>query len=143
MMGKSPRYTIVIVGCGRLGGRLANQLSADGHRVTVVDTQERAFDKLTNEFSGYRILGDAIEMHILRQAETGQADYLFTTTHSDNTNLMVAQVAKTQFHVPHVLARVFDPAREAIYADFGIATVSPTNLSALAFLSAMQQDEDK
>jgi trk system potassium uptake protein TrkA len=142
-MSKSPRYNIVIVGCGRLGGRLANQLSAEGHRVTVIDTEERAFEKLTNEFSGYKILGDAVELHTLRQAKTDQANYLFTTTHSDNTNLMVAQVAKSHFHVPHVVARVFDPAREAIYTDFGIATVSPTNLSAEVFLKGMHQEDSK
>ncbi|HUN10004.1 MAG TPA: TrkA family potassium uptake protein [Aggregatilineales bacterium] len=125
---------IVIVGCGRLGGALANQLSLSGHEVIVIDRKEKAFEKLSVEFSGYRIQGDATEMHILKEARLENADNLFAVTTSDNINLMVAQVARTLFEIPRVVARVFDPNRESIYANFGIETISPTKLSADAFL---------
>lgn len=129
---------IVIVGCGRLGGALANQLSKDGHRLVVIDRNPSAFDKLTVDFSGYKILGDAVERHILEQARIGQADYLFATTTEDNINLMVAQVAKVIFNVPTVVARVFDPGREQVYSEFGIDTVSPTRLMSNVFLELVQ-----
>jgi trk system potassium uptake protein TrkA len=129
---------IVIVGCGRLGGTLANHLSATGHRVVVIDRKETAFDKLSVEFSGFRLQGDASELHILREAHTEKADYLYATTTADNLNLMVAQVAKTVFGVERVVARVFDPGREALYRDFGIDTISPVQLAAQAFLNIMQ-----
>ncbi len=125
---------IVIVGCGRLGGALANQLSLSGNEVVVIDGKEKAFEKLSVEFSGFRIQGDATEMSILKEARLDKADCLFATTTSDNINLMVAQVARTVFEIPRVVARVFDPNREAIYASFGIETISPTKLSADAFL---------
>jgi len=125
---------IVIVGCGRLGGALANQLSLSGNEVIVIDRKEKAFEKLSAEFSGYRIQGDATEMGILKEARLDKADCLFATTTSDNINLMVAQVARTLFEIPRVVARVFDPNRESIYASFGIETISPTKLSADAFL---------
>lgn len=128
---------IVIVGCGRLGGALANQLSKSGHKVVVIDQRESAFDKLAVDFSGFRLIGDAIELHILKEAKIHQADSLFATTTSDNTNLMVAQVAKTVFNIPRVVARVFDPDREAVYGDFGIETISPTKLSTEAFLKIL------
>ena len=128
---------IVIVGCGRLGGALANRLSKSGHRVVVVDQREIAFDKLSTDFSGFKLIGDAVELHILKQAKIEQADYLFATTTSDNTNLMVAQVARTIFNVPQVVARVFDPRREEIYRDFGVETISPTKLSTEAFLRVL------
>lgn len=125
---------IVIVGCGRLGGALANQLSLSGNEVVVIDRREKAFEKLSVEFSGFRIQGDATEMSILKEARLDKADCLFATTTSDNINLMVAQVARTLFEIPRVVARVFDPNRESIYASFGIETISPTKLSADAFL---------
>jgi trk system potassium uptake protein TrkA len=129
---------IVIVGCGRLGGALANQLNAYGHAVVIVDRRETAFDKLAVDFSGFKIIGDAIELHVLQEAKTSKADYLFATTTEDSTNLMVAQVARVIFNVPRVVARVFDPLREEVYRDFGIETISPTKLSAQAFLQIVE-----
>lgn len=128
---------IVIVGCGRLGGALANRLSKSGHRIVVIDQKEVAFDKLANDFSGFKLIGDAVELHILHEARVDQADFLFATTTSDNTNLMVAQVARAVFKVPRVVARVFDPPREEIYRGFGIETISPTILSTEAFLKVL------
>lgn len=128
---------IIIVGCGRLGGALANQLSRDGHQIVVIDRREGAFDKLSSDFSGFRILGDASEIDVLRQAHIERATHLFAVTTQDNLNLMVAQIALTLFNVPKVVARVFDPLREQIYSEFGIETVSPVKLSAEAFLKAV------
>lgn len=130
-----PHYKhIVIVGCGRLGGALANHLSSAGHNVVVIDRRDGAFDKLGPDFSGFRLIGDAVEPHTLKEAGIQKADCLFATTTGDNTNLMVAQVAKEVFNVKRVVARVFDPARELLYKEFGIETISPVKLSADAFL---------
>lgn len=128
---------IVIVGCGRLGGLLANRLSSDGHSVVVIDRKETAFDKLSATFSGFKMIGDAVEHDMLKKARIEQADYVFAVTLEDNTNLMIAQVAKVIFNVPNVIARVFDPAREMIYKEFGIETISPTQLTAEMFLKAV------
>lgn len=128
---------IVIIGCGRLGGMLARQLSTAGHSVIVIDRKESAFDKLSSEFSGYKIVADAVEFHTLQDARIGDADCLFATTTEDNINLMIAQIARKKFDVPRVVARVFDPARESMYRDFGIETISPTKLSADAFLKVV------
>ncbi|MDK3158186.1 TrkA family potassium uptake protein [Anaerolineae bacterium CFX9] len=129
---------IIVVGCGRLGGMLANKLSAEGHQIVVIDSREIAFDKLSIEFSGFKILGDATERNVLLEAKIHQADYLFATTTHDNTNLMVAQVVKTIYNVPRVVARVFDPFREGVYKGFGIETISPTKLAASAFLNVVE-----
>lgn len=105
--------------------------------MVVIDQREAAFDKLSNDFSGYKLIGDALELHTLKAAKIDVADTLFATTTSDNTNLMVAQVAKNVFNIPRVVARVFDPAREVIYRDFGIETISPTKLTTAAFLKVI------
>ncbi len=129
---------IVIVGCGRLGGLLANRLSSDGHSVVVIDRKETAFDKLSATFSGFKMIGDAVEHDMLKKARIQDADCLFAVTLEDNTNLMLAQVAKVIFNVPRVIARVFDPAREVIYKEFGVETISPTQLTADMFLKAVK-----
>lgn len=128
---------IVIIGCGRLGGNLANQLSTAGHSVVVVDQREAAFDKLAIDFSGFKVIGDASELAVLQEIKVQKADYLFAVTTRDSTNLMVAQMAQSIFNVPRVVARVFDPVREQIYRDFGVETISPTKLSTSAFLSVV------
>jgi len=130
---------VIVVGCGRLGSLLANRLSSLGSSVVAIDREEAAFENLSTEFSGFRVAGDAAELAVLRQARIDKAECLLAITSHDNVNLMVAQVAQTVFDVPQVIARVNDPSREAVYREFGIETICPTNLSAAAFLSALSE----
>ncbi len=146
---KSPRATtakrngmennlyIVIVGCGRVGSYLADRLSRLGNSVVAIDLHETAFDHLSPDFSGFRIVGDAARMAVLKEAKLKDADFLIATTHDDNVNLMAAQVAREIFGVPRVLARVFDPRREEVYARLGIDTICPTSVAADMFLRAV------
>jgi trk system potassium uptake protein TrkA len=133
-----PQY-VVVVGCGRTGSLLASLLSEVGSSVVVIDSNEKALELLAPEFSGFRIVGDAVEMEVLQAAKTRQADCLLATTGDDNVNLMVAQVARTVFGVPKVLARVSEPRREAVFREFGIETISPTKLTGEAFLAALRE----
>ena len=68
-------------------------------------------------------------------------DCVLAVTRKDNVNLMVAQVAKVVYKVPKVIARVYDPEREEVYSQFGIETISPTSLTAKAFLRALSSAE--
>lgn len=133
---KNNRY-IMIVGCGRLGSLLSNNLSRAGNSVVVIDRDEPTFNDLSPDFSGFRVHGDATQMGVLKEAKISKADVLIATTHDDNVNLMVAQVARRIFRVPHVLARVFDPKREEAYAQLGIDTICPTSVAAEMFLRAV------
>jgi trk system potassium uptake protein TrkA len=103
----------------------------------VIDKNDSTFEDLSSEFSGFRVLGDATQVAILREVKLKNADVFFATTHEDNVNLMVAQVAKKIFDVPHVLARVFDPRREKIFDQLGIETICPTSVAAEMFLMAV------
>jgi len=131
---------IVIVGCGRLGAHLANHLSRDGHSVVAIDTEDRAFGNLSPEYSGFKVEGDATELAVLQQAKADKADLVIATTRDDNVNLMVAQVAKAQFGVSRVLARVFEPKREAIYRRLGVETICPTSVAAELFLKSVAKE---
>lgn len=127
----------IIVGCGRVGSTLANQLSKKGHQVVVIDRYSSTFKDLSAEFSGFRLEGDATQRSVLRQAKLDKANVFIATTHKDNVNLMVAQIAKKIFSVPTVMARVFDPKRESLYRSLGIKTICPTCLAAEMFLKAL------
>ena len=129
-MGSKHAHLVVVVGCGRLGALIASRLSSRGVEVVVIDLHEGAFDTLSPEFSGFRVAGDATELAVLRKARVGEASSVIVATRDDNTNMMVAQVAKQVLGARHAVARVFDPAREAIYHGLDIETVSPTTLAA-------------
>lgn len=133
----APDLFIVIVGCGRLGSHLANHLSRLGHSVVAIDADEHAFTKLSPEYSGFRIEGDATELAVLRQAKVDKANIVIATTRDDNTNLMVAQVARAEFGVRRVLARVFEPQHEVIYRRIGVETICPTSIAADLFLKSI------
>jgi trk system potassium uptake protein TrkA len=131
---------VVVVGCGRVGAHLANRLSREGHSVVVIDADEATFNDLSPDFSGFRLDGDAAQMAVLKKAKLNKADVLIATTHDDNINLMVAQIAWKIFGVSRVLARVFDPKREEVYARLGIETVCPTSVAAEMFLRAISDE---
>ncbi|HEX5165328.1 MAG TPA: TrkA family potassium uptake protein [Thermomicrobiales bacterium] len=129
---------VVIVGCGRVGARIAATLDQAGHRVSVVDNNPAAFRRLPQDFSGKAIVGMGIDEDVLKAADIEEADAFFAVTNGDNTNIMTAQIAQTVFDIQHVVARIYDPVREDTYRRMGIHTVCPTTTIASLMLSAIQ-----
>ena len=125
---KGSGYT-VIIGCGRLGASLANAISDKDASVMIVDRDERAFRKLGTSYGGLTLTGDATDIAVLRSAEIERADTVVSVTNDDNTNIMVAQIARNVYHIPNVICRLYDPEREIVYREFGIDTICPTVLS--------------
>jgi trk system potassium uptake protein TrkA len=116
----SPNLLVVVVGCGRLGSILADTLSGQGASVVVVDQSEAAMARLSGAFSGFRILGDASEVSVLREAGVDRADFVIAATDRDNLNLFVALAAKELFGTSRVAARLFDPTREPVFDELDI-----------------------
>ena len=127
-MRKDEKYT-VIVGCGRLGASLANAISDAEGSVIMVDRDEHAFRKLDAAYGGLTLVGDATDVAVLRSAQIERADTVVSVTNDDNTNIMVAQIARNLYHIPSVVCRLYDPEREVVYREFGIDTICPTVLS--------------
>lgn len=127
----------VVVGCGRVGSHAAGLLSAGGAEVVVVDRDPGAFDALSPEFSGFRVVGDASELDVLRRAGAPNADVVFAATDRDTLNIMVTQVARERFGVETVVARVFLPEWEGTYRELGIRTISPVSHAVRAFMEAI------
>jgi trk system potassium uptake protein TrkA len=122
---------IIILGCGRLGAYLARRLDREGHAVTIIDRNGESFARLGNDFRGTMVLGTGIDQDILRRAGIEHANAFIAVTNGDNTNAMAAEIAKLVFHVPRVVARLYDPVREDTYHTLGLMeTVCPTLIGA-------------
>jgi trk system potassium uptake protein TrkA len=130
---------IIVVGCGRLGSYLANQLSGAGAGVVVVDSEERAFESLSSEFGGFKIEGDATELAVLKQARIEKADVVVGATHDDNANMMIAQIARKVFQVPQAIARVQEPRRVDLCRALGISSICPTAIAGDLVLQILAQ----
>jgi trk system potassium uptake protein TrkA len=115
---------VVIVGCGRVGSGLAQSLDEGGHSVVVIDRRAKAFARLPDGFKGKTLEGVGFDRDLLKAAGIEQADALAAVTSGDNSNILVARVARETFQVGRVVARIYDPRRAAIYERLGIPTVA-------------------
>lgn len=127
---------VFVTGCGKTGAALADKLSEQGHDVVVIDSDDNKFENLSDNFSGLTFCGVPIDEDVLTKAGIRDCDALCAASNDDNTNLMVAQLAKTVFGVKKVIVRVSDSAKEALYNSFGYNTICPTNLTVDSFVSA-------
>lgn len=134
---------IVIVGCGRVGARIATALDRQGHDVSIIDRQTAAFRRLDPDFSGRSVTGTGIDEDVLRSAGIVDADAFISVTDGDNRNLMAAQVAKVMFGVEKVAARVYDPVRAATFREMGIDTISSTIIMSDLFVETILRPVDQ
>ena len=121
---------VVIMGCGRVGAQLAGLLDADGHSVTVLDTDAYSFRRLPADFGGTALIGNGLDQEILKRAGIEQADAFVAVTQGDNRNVMASQIAKHIFNVPKVTCRIYDPLRRDLYQTLGLEAISPTTVFA-------------
>lgn len=121
---------VVIMGCGRVGARLAGLLDADGHSVTILDTDTYSFRRLPPAFKGNALVGNGLDQEVLKRAGIEEAGAFVATTQGDNRNIMAAQIAKHIFNVPKVVSRIYDPLRQELYSTLGLETISPTTIFA-------------
>lgn len=130
---------VVVVGCGRVGSAIAKGLIDDGHDVNVVDESAEAFARLGEDFPGSFVQGPALEMTVLLAAGIDRADAFVAATDGDNTNIVIAQIARERFRVPFVLVRVLDPYRARFYAERGLTTICPTQSAIEMMGSALRE----
>jgi trk system potassium uptake protein TrkA len=131
---------VLIVGAGRVGSSVAKKALAAGHEVSVLDEDPLSHERLDanqptswEDAGGRFTVGTALEMDALLEAGIEQADTFIASTNGDNTNLVIAQIARRRFGVSRVIARVLDPARAAWYAEQGLETICPTQYAISEF----------
>jgi trk system potassium uptake protein TrkA len=117
---------VVIMGCGRVGSELTLQLGKAGHDVVIIDKKPEAFDRLPPGFEARTIIGLGFDRDILEEAGIKEADAFIAVSNGDNSNIVSARVALEHYHVPNVIARIYDPQRAEIYQRLNIPTVATT-----------------
>lgn len=121
---------IIVMGCGRIGSQVSMSLNRQGHDVTVIDHDADASGRLGDKFRGRVIPGLGFDREVLVTAGIQQADAFVAASHSDNANIVAARIARNIFHVPRVVARLYDPRRAEIYQRLGLTTISSTTWGA-------------
>lgn len=132
---------VVVVGCGRVGSELANSLQASGHSVAVIDKNPSAFKRLSKDFTGQRVVGFGFDRDHLIEAGIENASALAAVSNGDNSNILTARIARENFGVERVVARIYDPRRALIYERLGIATVATVKWTTDQVLRKLTPDE--
>jgi trk system potassium uptake protein TrkA len=138
---------VLIVGCGRVGSSIARTMLEEGHEVSVLDEDpeaiallEKGTDRSWEDRGGSFTVGTALEIDALMEAGIDRADAFVASTDGDNTNLVIAQIAKKRFEIPRVVVSVLDPARADWYQQQGLLTVCPTQ-NAIEMLEAAVREQ--
>lgn len=139
---------VLIVGCGRVGSAIARSMLSQGHEVSVLDEDpeaiallERGLGRAWEDEGGQFTVGTAIEIDALEAAGISGADAFVAATDGDNTNLVIAQIAKRRYGIERVVVRVLDPLRAEWYAEQGLLTVCPTKTAIELLEAAVLADE--
>ncbi len=128
---------VVILGCGRVGSLLADDLDALGHSVAVVDQDAKSFRKLRPDFSGITVKGVGFDRQTLENAGIERAHAFTAVSSGDNTNILAARVARETYGVENVVARIYDPRRAEVYQRLGIPTVATVSWTTTQIMRAL------
>lgn len=132
----------MVMGCGRVGASLADALCRIGHEVAVVDRDPAAFNRLSLEFEGEKVLGMGFDRDVLLRAGIDRADAFAAVSSGDNSNIISARVARENFGVQRVVARIYDAKRAAVYERLGIPTVATVPWTTDRLLNTLVRDAE-
>lgn len=124
---------VMIVGAGSVGRSIALELTRSDHEVTIVDRNPKAM-RVSSVSDADWNLGDACEVPTLQRSGADEADVVVAATGDDKVNLVVALLAKSEFGVPRVIARINNPRNEWLFTDswgVDVAVSTPRIITAL------------
>lgn len=119
---------IVVIGCNKVGFKLAKKLSILNYDVTIIENNKELAKKAMKEFDGKVINGLEFDKNILESANVGQANYVIVTTDNDNTNIMVAQVLNKIFEVKNIIVCLQNSTLAKMYENSDFKVLCPTNI---------------
>jgi len=131
---------VVIMGCGRVGSTLAHSLERRGHAVSIIDSAPDAFRRLGPSFAGATVTGVGFDREVLVAAGIETAEAFAAVSSGDNSNIISARVAREQFGITNVVARIYDPGRAQVYERLGIPTVATVTWAADRVLRRLLPD---
>lgn len=131
---------VVVMGCGRVGSSLAGALERLGHDVAIVDKDPQAFRRLGSDFHGEQVVGIGFDRAVLIKAGIERAGAFAAVSSGDNSNIISARVARENFGVKRVVARIYDAKRAAVYERLGIPTVATVPWTTDRFMRMLLPD---
>jgi len=136
---------VIVVGCGRVGSEVALNLAGSDHDVIVIDRRLESFRRLGDDFKGTTMVGVGFDRDVLSEAGITPDCAVAAVTSGDNSNILIARVARETFGVQRVVPRIYAPRRASIYERLGIATVASvawTSARVLRHLMASESTPD-
>ncbi|ORV50788.1 potassium transporter TrkA [Mycolicibacter engbaekii] len=130
------------MGCGRVGASVADGLSRIGHEVAIIDRDSTAFNRLSPEFNGERVLGMGFDRDVLLRAGIEDAAAFAAVSSGDNSNIIAARLARETFGVSRVVARIYDAKRAAVYERLGIPTIATVPWTTDRMLDALTRESE-
>src|SRR5712672_3603466 len=124
---------VVVAGAGAVGRSVTRELIGNGHDVTLIERNPEHVDVDAIPAAHWR-LGDACELSLLESVKLEEFDVVIAATGDDKANVVVSLLAKTEFAVPRVVARVNDPRNEWLFDEswgVDVAVSTPRMLAAL------------
>lgn len=133
---------IIIVGCGKVGYTLVEQLSGENHDITVIDENEEKVKSITDSLDAMGIVGNGVSFQTLSEAGIATADLLIAVTGSDEQNLLCCVIAKKAGHCK-TIARVRNPIYntevEFLRKELGLAMIINPELTSAAEIARIFQ----
>lgn len=123
------RKSAIVVGCGRLGSRIAGELYLDDWDVVIIDNDRNSFRLLPSFLGGSTIHSYATDLEKLEEAGIKEAGLFLAATENDEINIASAQIAKVLYCVDKVVARVRDQELTELCNKYGIKSICPPSLS--------------
>ncbi len=130
------------MGCGRVGASVADGLCRIGHDVAIIDRDSTAFNRLSPEFTGERVLGMGFDRDVLLRSGIEEAGAFAAVSSGDNSNIIAARLARETFNVPRVVARIYDAKRAAVYERLGIPTIATVPWTSDRLLAALTRESE-
>jgi trk system potassium uptake protein TrkA len=135
---------VVIVGCGRVGSAVSRRLMEEGHSVALIDRDPTSFEKrFPDGFDGTKVVGYGFDRATLAEAGIDHAEAVAAVTSGDNSNIIVARIARETYQVKQVVARIYDPGRAVVYRRLGIPTIATVDWSTDQVLRRLFPDESR
>ncbi len=128
---------VLVVGGGKVGYYLTRELIQSGHEVVLMEKDRARANQIVDEIGSIVIPHDGTEGKYLAEAGANRAEIVAAVTGDDEDNLVICQMAKHHFDVPRTIARVNNPANEALFKHLGVdELISPTRM----ILGSIEQD---
>ncbi len=141
MLANHEKSEIIIAGCGNFGSYLAEKLTHAGQKVAIIDQNCKSFEKLSRDFPGTTVEGDASNIEVLRFTGINHAKIVVAATDDDNINLMIGKIALQIYEVDRIYAVVNDVNLASTTDEHGIITLCPSAIMTESVFADIKQKE--